>query len=185
MSKEICRLEEGHNLFPVEWMVSTLEKMQVQNGTYSELLSKFGEISFQWYVPIGITRLVFYGDLVYKLRKVKCEANFVSSDSKILKRLRRLMYDQVIIERMLCPYTALYRFFLKHYTNKAVGTIWRDLSKPPQRRQGPDPRRFWLLVATPLVHGPDLASIRAEHSLPWWLSLYSFYMFVSSCMFVY
>ena len=39
-----------------------------------------------------------------------------------------------------------------------------DLSKPPQRRQGPDPRPLWLLVGTPLVLGPELASRRAEHS---------------------
>ena len=45
----------------------------------------------------------------------------------------------------------LFLFFIKHctLTNKAVGTIWRDLSKPPQRRQGPDPRPLWLLVGTP------------------------------------
>ena len=67
---------------------------------------------------------------------------------------------------VLGPFTALYISFLKHctLTNKAVGTIWRDLSKPPQRRQGPDPRPLWLLVGTPLVPGPELASRRAEHN---------------------
>ena len=37
-------------------------------------------------------------------------------------------------------------------TNKAVGTtsIWRDLSKTPQRRQDPDPLTVWLLIGTPL-----------------------------------
>ena len=39
--------------------------------SYSELLSKFGEISFQDYVSQGIAHPVFYGDLVYKLRRVK------------------------------------------------------------------------------------------------------------------
>ena len=64
-------------------------------------------------------------------------------------------------------YIAIFKCsFLEHctLTNKAVGTIWRDLSKPPQRRQGPDPRPLWLLVGTPLVLGPELASRRAEHS---------------------
>ena len=42
------------------------------------LLSKSGEISFQEYVTEGISHPIFYGDLVYKLRRVKCEANFVS-----------------------------------------------------------------------------------------------------------
>ena len=59
--------------------------------------------------------------------------------------------------------------FLKHctLTNKAVGTIWRALSKPPQRRQGPDLRPLWLLVGTPSAIRPELAFSRAEHSLPY------------------
>ena len=146
--------------------LSFLLKYQI----YSDLLSKFGEISFQEYVTEGISHPVFYGDLVYKLRRVRCEANFVSSGSKIVKRLRPRKYDPLIIENtiglVLGPSTALYRSFLEHctLTNKAVGTIWRDLSKPPQRRQGPDSRPLWLLVGTPLVLGPELASRLVEHS---------------------
>ena len=66
-------------------------------------------------------------DLVYKLRRVKGEANFISSGSK--KRLRRRQYDPAIIERtiglVLSLFTALYRSFLKRctLTNKAVRTI--------------------------------------------------------------
>ena len=44
--------------------------------SYSELLSKFGDISFQEYVFKGISHPVFYGDLVYKLRRVKDTPNF-------------------------------------------------------------------------------------------------------------
>ena len=83
--------------------------------------------------------------------------------SKIVKRPRRRQYDPMIIERtiglVLGPFTALYRSFLKRctLTNKAVGTIWRTLSKPPQRRQGPDPRPLWLLVGTPSSFEPELA----------------------------
>ena len=130
--------------------------------SYSELLSKFGAISFQEYVSKGITHPDFYGDLVYKLRRVKSESNFISSGSKIVKRLRRRQYDPEISERtiglVLGPFTALYRSFLKSctLTYKAVGTIWRALSKPPQRRQGPDPRPLWLLVGTPSAFGPEL-----------------------------
>ena len=86
------------------------------------------------HVSEGISHPAFYGDLVYKLRRVKCAANFVSSGPKIFKRLRRQKYDPVIIERtislVLDPSTALHRSLLKHctLTNKAVGTIWRDLS---------------------------------------------------------
>ena len=52
--------------------------------SYSELLSKFGDISFQEYVSKGISHPVFYGDLVYKLRRVKDTQNFISSGSKIV-----------------------------------------------------------------------------------------------------
>ena len=102
--------------------------------SYSDLLSKFVEISFQEFVSEGISHPVFYCDLVYKLRRVKSEANFVSSGCKKVKRLRHRTYDKEIIERaiglVLCPSTALYRSFLKHCTlnYKAVWTIWRTLS---------------------------------------------------------
>ena len=79
--------------------------------SYSEFLSKFGAISFQEYVSKGITHPVFYGDLVYKLRRVKSESNFISSGSKIVKRLRRRQYEPEIIERtiglVLGPFTGL------------------------------------------------------------------------------
>ena len=97
--------------------------------SYSEVLSKFGDISFKEYLSKGISHPVFYGDLVYKQRRVKDTSNFFSSGSKIVKRLRRRQYDTVIIERtiglVLGPSTALYESFLKHcaLTNKAVGTI--------------------------------------------------------------
>ena len=109
----------------------------------------------------GISHPVFYDDLVYKLRRVKDTPNFFSSGSKIVK-LRR-QYDPVIIERTIClvlgSSTALYEPFLKHctLTNEAVGTIWRALSKPPQRRHGPDLCPLWLLVGTPSTIRPELA----------------------------
>ena len=111
--------------------------------SYSELLSKFGNILFQEYVSEGISHPAFYGDIAQKLRRVKDTPNSISSDSKIVKRLRRRMYDPSIFERtiglVLGPSTALYIPFLKHctLTNKTVGTIWWTLSKPRPRRQGP------------------------------------------------
>ena len=160
--------------------------------SYSELLSKFGDISFQEYVFKGISHPVFYGDLVYKLRRVKDTPNFISSGSKIVKRLRRRQYDPLIIETtiglVLGPCTTLCRLFLKHctLTNKAVGTIWRALSKPPQRQQGPDLRPLWLLVGTPSAIRPDLAFSRAEHSLPYSdVTIYIFaILYLSSMLYV-
>ena len=129
-------------------------------------------ISFQEYLSKGISHPVFYGDLVYKLRSVKDTPNFISSGLKIVKRLRRRQYDPVIIKRtiglVLGPSTALYRPIVKHctLTNKVVGTTWRALSKPHQRQQGPTLCPLWLLVGTPSAIRPELASRRAEHSLP-------------------
>ena len=127
-----------------------------------------------------------------QLRRVKGEANFISSGSKIVKRLRRRQYDQAIIERtiglVLGPFTAFYRSFLKRctLTNKAVGTIWRALSKPPQRRQGPDPRPLWLLVGTPLAFGPELAyRLRVAQPTLMDVTRYFWYTFILLYMFVY
>ena len=149
--------------------------------SYSELLSKLSDISFQDYVSKGISHPVFYGDLIYKLRRVKDTPNFISSGLKIVKRIRRRQYDPLIIERtiglVLGSCTALYRPCLKHctLTNKAVGTIWRTLSKPPQRRQDPDLRPLWLLVGTP----SDLSSLLAGQSIvcPIRMSLYVFLLY--------
>ena len=105
--------------------------------------------------------------------RVKDTPNVISSGSKIVKRLRRRQYDPLIIDRTIGlvfgPCTALYIVFLKQFTltNRAVGTIWRALSKPPQRRQGPDLRPLWLLVRTPSAIRHELAFSRAEHSLPY------------------
>ena len=86
--------------------------------SYSEFLYKFGEITFQEYVSERISHPIFYGDLVYKLRRVKCETNFVSSGSTIVKRLRRWKYDPVINKRTI----GLGLFHsLVHYDLQAVG----------------------------------------------------------------
>ena len=121
------------------------------------------------------------GDLFNKLRRVKDTPNFVSSGSKIVKRLRRRQYDPLIIERTIglvfghC--TALYRPFLKHCT--LTNNIWRALSKPPQRRQGPDLHPLWLLVGTLSAIRPELAFSRAEHSLPYSnVIIYIFAMYI-------
>ena len=111
----------------------------------------------------------------YRLKNMFLKGAFIrfSTDSSELKgnRLRRRKYDLVFIEKTIGlvfgTSTVLHRSFPKHciLTNKVVGTIWRELSKSLQRRQGPDPRPLWLLVGTPLVLGPEFASRRAEHSL--------------------
>ena len=77
-------------------------------------------------------------------KKDQMRSEFHVVGLKIVKRLRRRKYDPVVFERtiglVLGPSTALYRSLLRRctLTNKAVGTIWRALSKPPQRTHGPD-----------------------------------------------
>ena len=145
--------------------------------SYSELLSKFGEILFQEYVSEGISHSVFYGDQAYKLSRDKCEENFVSSGSNIVKRLRRRKYDPVIIERkiglVLGPSTVVYRSFLKIALTSRWGLY--DGTCPNLLR--------WhnaLILALLIVsrdsfsRGPELATRRAEHSLFWLMPIYIF-----------
>ena len=55
-------------------------------------------------------------------------------------------------------------------TNKSMGAKWRALSKPSQRRQGPEPCPLWLLVGIPPALGSYL-EYRLRGSNPWMLLL--------------
>ena len=99
--------------------------------SYSDLLSKFGDISFQEWICFGRNLspgLLWLSSLHTKEGQMWREFRLVGL-VKIVKRLRRRKYDPVIIERtiglVLGPSTALYRSFLKQctLTNKVVGTI--------------------------------------------------------------
>ena len=56
----------------------------------------------------GITHPVFYGDLIYKLRRFKDATNFFSSGSRIVKRLCRL-HHRADDRSCACPCTELSR----------------------------------------------------------------------------
>ena len=84
--------------------------------------------------------------------------------SKIVKRLQ---YDPVITDKnigitfvclvLLQPCTDLswsVALWLIRRRDHMTGLVQ---SKPPQRRQGLDPRSLWLLVRTPSALGPELA----------------------------
>ena len=119
---------------------------------FDKLSSKFWTIPFQEHVTKGISHPVFYGDLVYKLKRARYSNNFIPSGTKIVKQVRRRQYDQGIIEKImglvLGPSTTVYRFVLKHctLTNKAMGSIWPAVPKPPQRWQGTKLCPLGLLV---------------------------------------
>ena len=80
-----------------------------------------------------------------------------------------------------------YRSFLKHCTptNQAEGTIWQDLFKPTQSRQGPDPRSLWLLFGTPqsldLASLPDGRSIAYSGGCVYIVLIYCFYNLTCLC----
>ena len=137
----------------------------------------------------GLKWCIHLGTSLFSYIRAWCVPDFISSGSKIVKRLRRRQYDPLVIERtiglVLGPYTALYGQFLKYctLTNKSVGTIWRALSKPPQRRQGPNLRSFWLYVGSPSAIRPDLAFSRAEHSLPY--SYVTIYIYIYFCYIIF
>ena len=113
-------------------------------GSNSELLSKFVAILFQEYVSKGITYLVFYGDLQTKEGKRRSEFHLAGLKNSETPSSSSVWPSDHREDYRSCawPYFSPVRSFLKRctLTNKAVGTIWRVLSKPPHMRQGPDPR---------------------------------------------
>ena len=142
------------NVFPQSKHLQITSKLLTQGITsHSTLLSEFGNISFQEYVSKGITHPVPYADLVYKLRRDKGAAKFISSASKIVKCLQSCQYECMNIERTigleLGPFPVLYRSSMKLCTLTRQWGLFRALSNPPQRRQCPDPRHVWLLFWTP------------------------------------
>ena len=118
--------------FQVLWVIIIFPRDINQGSLRSSFaLCKFGVISFQDYVSNAITHPVIFGNLDYKLRRVKGAPNLILSGSKIVKGLRRCQYDPAIIDRTTGglvpgPFTTLYRSFLKNcsLTNKAVRTVW-------------------------------------------------------------
>ena len=122
----------------------------IQNVPWLPNQSDFPPISWPWYRAWLWTSVQIWWNIVSGL----C---FTRNHSPCLLRWsclqtsegqRRSEFHLVGLENSETPCTL---------TNKAVGTIWRALSKPPQRRQGPDPRPLWLLVGTPSAFGPELA----------------------------
>ena len=63
------------------------------------------------------------------------------------KTLSTSKVGETNIDLVLDNSVAFHRPFLRYcaMTNKAMGTIWRVLSKPIERRQDPIPRPLWLL----------------------------------------
>ena len=77
---------------------------------YKELLLKYGSLTYFDFISEGISHPTFYGDFVFKIRKILYTDNFYASCVKIIKRLVHRRYDKHILRQTLCmilgPYTA-------------------------------------------------------------------------------
>ena len=87
---------------------------------YQEVLSRYGQLSVSQYVSRGISQPPFYGDLIYKLRRIKNHPDMLSIATKIIRKLIKLSYDPLIVRRTAClvlgPFTASYWHRLWHCT---------------------------------------------------------------------
>ena len=93
--------------------------------SFSELLSRFGAISFQEYVSKGITHPVFYGNLVYKLRRVKSEKkNSSHLYCLIPSKLHMCVHDRIKNIHAQNQLSILRSFVWKAVHNR---TFWRTL----------------------------------------------------------
>ena len=104
-----------------------------------ELLSKFGTISFQACFKRKRSLVFFrWSDLQTKEGQRHSEFPLGGLDNNSRKQWLRPRDNWEDNKFVLYPSTTIYRPFLKHctLTNKAVGAMWRTLSKPPQRRWG-------------------------------------------------
>ena len=129
----------------------------------------------------GISHPVFYNYLVYKLRRVKDAATFVSSVSNIVQRLQSRKYDSLITERtiglVLGPSTALCRSFPKALPSNLqagldymTGLVQTFSEETKSWSSSP-------LIVSRNFFSPWIwarASSRAEHSLLWRMSFYIF-----------
>ena len=109
----------------------------------------------------------------------------------VLQLQKQCLRKNVVLLNFCLPianFTALCRSFLKRCTmaNKAIGTKWRDLSNPPQRRQGPDLCPLWLVVGTPSAVGPELAySLHVAQPTLMDVPIFCWYTLILLYMFVY
>ena len=109
-----------------------------------------------------------------------CVIVSVNSTLKLDSVLKLIFYSHILFHFdeihyfEYAVYNILSWFYLRgevkrsYYFNFIINSNWLSfltLSKPPQRRQGPDLRPLWLLVGTPSAIRHELASRRVEHSL--------------------
>ena len=68
---------------------------------HSELIVKYN-IGLKTLLQQGISEPIFYGDLVYKFKRIVDKPNFIDQFKKIVKRYLRVGYDLDIMRRSVC-----------------------------------------------------------------------------------
>ena len=69
--------------------------------TFSELVSKFN-VGLKTLLHQGLSELEFYGDLVYKFKKIVGRADFSEQFRKIIVRYKRIAYNINIMRQSAC-----------------------------------------------------------------------------------
>ncbi|MCG8117959.1 MAG: hypothetical protein N0E45_21745 [Candidatus Thiodiazotropha endolucinida] len=90
-----------------------------------QLISKFG-VGLNRLLLQGMSQPEFFGDIIYKLRKIKGKPNFSDQFQKIIKRYKRIGYDINAIQQSACivfdPITVGHYAFLFNCTPVAHGS---------------------------------------------------------------
>ena len=68
---------------------------------YSELIVKYN-IGLKTLLQEGISEPIFYGDLVYKFKRIVVKSNFSDQFKKIVKRYIRVGYNMDIMRQSAC-----------------------------------------------------------------------------------
>ena len=68
---------------------------------HSELIVKYN-IGLKTLLQQGISEPIFYGDLVYKFKRIVGKPNFIDQFKKIVKRYIRVGYDLDIMRQSAC-----------------------------------------------------------------------------------
>ena len=68
---------------------------------HSELVEKYN-VSLRKLLQQGISEPDFYGDLVYRIRKIVGKSNFLEEFRKLIKRYKRIGYNPFVMRQTVC-----------------------------------------------------------------------------------
>ena len=68
---------------------------------YSELVEKYN-VSLRKLLQQGISEPEFYGDLVYRIRKIVGKSNFSKQFRKLINRYKRIGYNPYVMRQAAC-----------------------------------------------------------------------------------